>query len=321
MTKIKIRRRQRRSLLFLVVMGVAASIITPLVAFHAAKDPVDALTPAELQARMSAVRAFNTCRKQVAVVAHTGTASEGSHSKLDVDTVPWINAQIKRGHNLIELDEQVSSDGHGFAFHDRKLNAESRGGSGTVHSHSIKYLKKVRSNHGDEFATAQDLIKILRHHHGVTFQHEFKDYDSQWSAQDLANWYQEFAAAGVMDQIHISSASGRVLNWFHANHPEIHNLQLIGFENYLPDLGTALSVGASQVNVSSDAALHPYGDHANYLAAARDRGLKTSVRSKPNGNGDNGRTWLKAISFGVDQIVTQGPTKAEVCNAVRKAAN
>jgi glycerophosphoryl diester phosphodiesterase len=317
MAKIKLKKRNHRSLLLFVCVGVAASLITPAIAIHAAKDPADALS----SDRMSAIRAFRTCFKQVAVVAHTGTNAEGSKSKFDVDTVDWIQSELRRGHDKIELDEQVSQDGHGFAFHDRTLGKETRNGSGTVHSHSIKYLRQLRSNHGDDFATADDLVRILKNNHKLIFQHEFKDYDNQWSAQDLADWYAKFAGAGVMDQIHVSSASPRILGWFHANHPEVTNLQLIGFDNYLPDLGTALQVGAIQVNTSSQAALRPYGDHANYLAAARARGLKTSVRSKPNGDGDNGKTWLKAIGFGVDQIVTQGPNKAEVCNEVRKAAS
>jgi glycerophosphoryl diester phosphodiesterase len=253
------------------------------------------------------------------VVAHSGTAAEGNHSSLDVDTTQWINHQIAQGHNRIELDEQVSSDGHGFAFHDRTLNKETKKGKGVVHTKTIKYLNGLKSNHGGSFANSDDLIRILKQNPKVDFQHEFKDYDNQWTPQFLAAWYAQFSAAGVMNQIHVSSSSARVLSWFHTNHPEVHDLQLIGFGNYLPNLDTAVKAGATQVNAGTSA-LNKYKGHPSYLSAARARGLNTSIRSKPNGNGDNGKTWLKAVKFGVDQIVTQGPTKAEVCNAVRNAA-
>ena len=334
MFKIKLSKTAAHRLNILIVAGVVASLASASVALssanqykskhkqaaHVAQKPVKQATATQNTAERYADKVFQQCKRQVIVVAHSGTAAEGGNSKFDVDTVRWIDSQIARGHDRIELDEQVSQDGHGFAFHDRTLNGETKNGSGVVHTKGIRYLKSRNSNHGDRFATSDDLVHILKQHHGISFQHEFKDYDNQWTPQYLEAWYAQFAGAGVLNQIHVSSASPRVLSWFHTNHPDVRDLQLIGFGDYLPDLSTAISSGATQVNASG-AALNHYQGHASYLSAAQARGLKTSIRSKPNGNGDNGQTWLRAVKFGVDQIVTQGPNKAEVCNAVRKAAN
>lgn len=333
MFKLKPTKNHANRFTMVIVAGVVASVASATVAFSsAAQVKQSAKNKTTKSAKAAAVAApaandkaqaqqyYNQCQN-VTVVAHTGTNAEGANSQFDVDTTQWINHEIDRGHNRIELDLQVSSDGKGFSFHDQKLNQETRNGSGVVHTRPIKYLKGLKSQHGQDFATTDDLIRILKNNKRISFQHEFKDYDTQWTPESLTTWYNQMAAGGVLDQIHVSSASPRVLSWFHTNHPDMKDLQLIGFAEYLPDLDTAINVGANQVNTSSSAALDSYKGKTNYLSAARDRGLRTSVRSKPNGAGDNGQTWLKAIKFGADQIVTQGPNKAEVCNAVRKAAN
>jgi hypothetical protein len=199
------------------------------------------------------------------------------------------------------------------------LNAETNG-KGVAHSKHGGYLFNLKTVHGDRMASGENLINILQQHSGITFQHEFKDYDNQWTGDRLEKWFKQFSDAGVMDQIYVSSASTRVLRWFSEKHPEYvkqNGLQLIGFGNFLPNLHTAKKIGATQVNVTAEAGLR-HG--AKYMKQAKQMGMRVSVRSNPNGQGDNGRTWLAEIANGADQIVTQGATKYFVCNAIRKAA-
>jgi glycerophosphoryl diester phosphodiesterase len=302
----------------LVGLGVAQLDTAPATAESGHHKVVD-LPNESLLGKMSAKRVYGYCKERVLVVAHNGTAAEGSKSRYDVDTVEWIEHEIKAGHVRIELDEQVSSDGEPFGLHDRLLNAETNG-KGVAHQKQSGYLFKLKTVHGERMASADDLIHILQKYPNITFQHEFKDYDNQWTGDRLDKWFQKFTEAGVMDQVFVSSASTRVLRWFSEKHPEYvqkNGLQWIGFGNFLPNLKVAKKIGITQVNVTEEAGLK---NNARYLKQAKKMGIKTSVRSNPNGAGDDGRTWLNAIENGVDQIVTQGATKYFVCNAVRKAA-
>ena len=266
---------------------------------------------------MSAKEVFQTCQENVRVVAHE-TSDPNSRSRFSVNTLAWMKHEIKKGHNVVEVDSQVSSDGTFFGFHDRLLNANTRNGHGVAHQKSSKYLTKLRTRTGDRLSNADDLISVLQRNPKVMLQHEFKNYDQQWRANRLKAWFNKFNEAGVLSQINVSSASPRVIEWFTDNHPEdVLERQFIGFGNHLPSLKLAKKIGATQVNVTSEAG---FRNNAQYLKQAKRMGLRTSVRSRPDGRGDDGATWLRAIQNGVDQLVTQGPTKYFVCRAVQKAA-
>lgn len=301
-----------RARLALGTVGLAgAMMLTPEVA--AADDTVSVSSARE---SMSPRQVLETCREDIRVVAHE-SSDPNRRTKFSVNTMEWMRHEINKGHNIIEVDAQVTTDGTFFGFHDRLLNANTRNGHGVAHQKHSRYIQKLRTNTGDRISDADDLISVLQRNPDVKLQHEFKDYNRQWTSKRLKEWYQKFSEAGVLAQINVSSASPRIIQWFSSNTPEVTDKQFIGFENHLPSLGHAKRIEATQVNVTSEAGLR---NNAQYLKRAKSMGLRTSVRSRPSGHGDDGITWLRAIQNGVDQIVTQGPTKSFVCKAVSKAA-
>lgn len=289
-----------------------AMLLAPEIAHAEDNTPI----ASSVRESMSPKEAYDTCHDSVRVVAHE-TSDPRARSRFTVNTLRWIKHEINQGHNIIEVDTQVSSDNEFFGFHDRLLNANTRNGSGVAHQKRGNYIAGLKTLSGDKLSRADDLIGVLQRNPDIQLQHEFKDYDQQWTPTRLEKWYQTFSEAGVLSQINVSSASQRIIKWFSTKHPDVLDKQFIGFENRLPSLSLAKRVGASQVNVTSEAGLR---NGAAYLKRAKKLGLRTSVRSHPTGKGDDGATWLRAIQNDVDQIVTQGPTKSSVCRAVLRAA-
>jgi glycerophosphoryl diester phosphodiesterase len=315
--KLPLRKRLAVALGALAAFGVGmTSTTTPAsaetIAYHATDDKPNQ----PILGKMSANKAYETCKEDVLVVAHTAAAGEGVRTKFDVNTVKWIEHSIREGHERLELDLQPSKDGVGEGLHNRTLNAETNG-SGPVHGKDSAVIARLRTPHGEHVSTQEDYIRILKDNPKISFQMEWKDYDNQWTGDRIDAVIAKFAEAGVLGQLHFSSASTRVIRYLHDKYPEVGELQLIGFGNYLPNLHVAKKIGASQVNVTSEAALR---NNAQYMKQAKKMGIRVSVRSKPSGEGDNGKIWFNTIKNGADQIVTQGATKYFVCQAVRKAA-
>jgi glycerophosphoryl diester phosphodiesterase len=302
----------RRAHAFLGAAGLSCALLLSPEAAHADEGIPVSYAKSSLSPR----EAMETCQDSIRVVAHESSAPN-RRAKYAVNTREWMQHEVRQGHNIIEVDAQVSSDDTFFGFHDRLLNANTRNGSGVAHHKRSNYIQKLRTLTGDRLSDTDDLLHVLRRNPDVQLQHEFKDYDQQWTKNRLEKWYQTFSKSGVLTQINVSSASPRIIKWFGAKHPDVSDRQLIGFGNRLPSLPLARKIGATQVNVTSDAGLR---NGAAYLKRAHKMGLRTSVRSNPNGRGDDGYTWLRAIENNVDQIVTQGPTKYFVCRAVQKAA-
>ncbi len=104
------------------------------------------------------------------LVAHRGYAS-----RFPENTIPALAAAIEAGARFVEVDVQLSSDGHPFLFHDRTLERMC-GAPGPVHARSRAELaslacgetSKFRSRFADvRIADLAGLVELLRAHADV----------------------------------------------------------------------------------------------------------------------------------------------------------
>ena len=104
------------------------------------------------------------------LVAHRGYAS-----RFPENTIPALIAAIEAGARFVEVDVQLSSDGHPFLFHDRTLERMC-GAAGPVHARTKAELSSLScaesSKFGRRFADTRiadlaGLVELLLAHAGV----------------------------------------------------------------------------------------------------------------------------------------------------------
>ena len=104
------------------------------------------------------------------LVAHRGYAS-----RFPENTVPALAAAIEAGARFVEVDVQLSSDGHPFLFHDRTLERMC-GAAGAVHARTRAELSSLAcgeaAKFGQRFADVRiadlaGLVELLLAHPGV----------------------------------------------------------------------------------------------------------------------------------------------------------
>lgn len=104
------------------------------------------------------------------LVAHRGYAS-----RFPENTIPALAAAMEAGARFVEVDVQLSSDGHPFLFHDRTLERMCDA-PGPLHARTRAELASLRctetSRFGERFADVRiadlaGLVELLRAHAGV----------------------------------------------------------------------------------------------------------------------------------------------------------
>ena len=272
--------------------------------------------------KMSDRQIVEACHDDVRFVTHKGTVRDGGGSKGPaVNTARWYKLMFKQHSAFVEGDERPTVDGGLVALHDDNLATETTG-SGYVHSRPMSYVKKQRTTSGDPIATPMVKARLLKKYHKAEIIEELKNEHNQWTPAYVQKLVDTYSKAEVLDQVaqftSDSPAALAIIQKLNIPTPTA----LIGPLSYLPNPYTAVKVGAKQVNVSHEKALRPYHGYRTYIDAVHDTigedglPLQVSIRSNPNGKGDDPRTITKEIEAGVDQLVVQQLTEGQVCAAV-----
>lgn len=256
---------------------------------------------------------YDRCMNDVRVVTHR---SNRVHKGPDVDTKAWIRLALSRNRWIEEdLQRSGSPKPTGWMFHDATFNFLTNG-SGRPPQRTNHYISRLRTRHHNVLASYDWFLMRLKRDPSKRAQLEWKNYNGQFTSDVVTALYQQQVDLGVQTQIYDSSHWPNVLRTLEGIDSSIYT-QLIGFGNQKPNLGLAKEIGVDQINVNYVAAFRPYGSYSHYARAVLASGFKLSIRSNPNGDGDNVRWWRREIQVGATALVVQGHGKQYVCNAVR----
>jgi hypothetical protein len=262
---------------------------------------------------------YDRCMNDVRVVTHR---SNRVRSGPDVDTKAWIRLALSRNRWIEEdLQRSGSPKPTGWMFHDVSLNYLTNG-TRRVTQRTNHYLSRLHTVHHNVLAPYDWFLMRFVKDPSKWAQLEWKNYNGQFTPAVIQALYQQQVDLGVEDHIYDSSHWPSVLRTLEKIDPSIYT-QLIGFGNQQPSLEVATDSQHNgehpfdQVNVNYVAAFRPYGNYSHYARAVLAKGLKLSIRSNPNGDGDNVRWWRREIQVGATALVVQGHGKQYVCDAVR----
>jgi hypothetical protein len=303
-------------------IAVTAALAAVSVSAVTASVPAEAATAVQSHTatKLTSKQMYDRCLDTRIVVHRSNRVRKGP----DVDTKAWIRRAMSIGR-WIEEDLQHSGSHQltGWMFHDLTLNALTNG-SGAITHRTNSYIARLRTVHHNRLAPYSYLLNKLHQNPTKRAQLEWKNYNNEFTAEQVQELYQQQVDRGVQTQIYDSSHWPSVLRTLEAIDPSIYT-ELIGFGNQQPNLSLATDSKSpanerrpfDQINVNYVAAFRPYGGYAHYAKAVLAKGLKLSIRSNPNGQGDNPAMWRRAIQMGATALVVQGHGKQYVCNAVR----
>jgi glycerophosphoryl diester phosphodiesterase len=143
-------------------------------------------------------------------------AHRGDHSHWVENSVMATRAAVHDGADYVEMDVQVTKDGHFVLMHDRTVDRTTRGGAtGTVTGKTYAQIRAMRLNDGHWVPTLASVLKELGPS-GPKALVELKWIPtSRWPA--LVRRIEAFGAKRVV----VNSFSRNVMSRFHARYPRL----------------------------------------------------------------------------------------------------
>jgi glycerophosphoryl diester phosphodiesterase len=229
-------------------------------------------------------------------VAHRG--SSGSYPE---NTRVAIEKAIETGVEMIEVDCQLSKDGHVVVFHDERLQRTARA-KGHVRSKTLKELKKLdvgawfrKSFKGERILTLEEVLDILDGK--VDLNLDIKS-DKQGSLGIELKLLFTLSHYDYLERCVFSSFDYRVLRRLRELAPDTRIGVLHGAEIKDNPFQLAREIGAESLHIQKELATPPLLERAAHL------GLKTlvwTVNEVPE--------MEKFLALGVDGIISDFPEK------------
>ena len=237
-------------------------------------------------------------------------AHRGDPAAAPENTLPAFEAALRSGAEVLELDLQLTSDGHAVLFHDDVLD-RTTDGSGPITDRTLAELQALDAGTwygsawaGTRIPTFSDFLPLLQASHARALI-ELKGI---WTPAGLRPVIAAIYRAGVQDRVALASFETSTLLDLWREAPSLPRAVIV---RRLPDdpVAFAAAHGASTV-VTSLRSFQVEPEAAGRLHAA---GLTIIVYTLNRAD-----LWQQAVDLGVDGVVTDAPRRlAQVHAAAR----
>ncbi|MGZ0212991.1 MAG: glycerophosphodiester phosphodiesterase [Actinomycetales bacterium] len=230
------------------------------------------------------------------IIAHRGASAYAPEN-----TLAAFELAVDMGATKIELDVDVTRDGHLVVMHDPRVD-RTTDGVGWVRDFTLAELRALKCDRGFEGQFARDVtyaptlaeVLAFARERNVWVNIETKDFTSSFSAVN-DRVAEEVVAHDWVDATLISSINHRAMAGFVRSYPQFATA--IAFIETFADLpGYARRCGAT--------VLHPHFSliDERFVAEAREHGLGINVWTV-----DDDATADRILDFDVDAIMTNRP--------------
>jgi glycerophosphoryl diester phosphodiesterase len=235
------------------------------------------------------------------MVAFAKVAHRGASGNFPENTRLAFQKAIEAQADMIEMDCQLTRDGHIVIFHDERLK-RTAGASGTVRSKSLEQLKqldvgrwKKKSFSGERVLTLEEVLAIIAGK--VDLCLDIKQFNDSQPGIEIKLLF-TLSHYDYLDQTIFSSFNYACLDRLREFAPEAR-IGLIYRTGVKEDpLGAAERLGASSIHVQKEAATRPF------LDKAWEAGLDVHVWTV-----NSVRDMEKFASLGVQGIVSDYPER------------
>lgn len=229
------------------------------------------------------------------VVAHRGSSSVAPQN-----TLAAFEAAARAGAHAVELDVQLTSDGHVVVIHDETLDATTSG-SGWLQDTPLAAVRDLDA--GAWFAPAyagqrvpllDEVVELLGRHPSVDLLCEVK---GEWTAEQAARVTGPLRAAGLADRVVVQSFWPTTVAALRDADPTLRRgLLLAGVDDATLELCASLDVTMA----------NPHGlllqQDPTLVTRLHDAGLRVAVWTL-----NEPEHWAQAVALGVDEIITDRP--------------
>ena len=243
------------------------------------------------------------------VVAHRGNSWVAPQN-----TLAAFEAAARAGADSIELDVQLTADGHVVVIHDDTLDATTSG-TGPVAGATLAQLRELDA--GSWFAPAYagqrvpvlaEVVDLLARHPSVGLLCELK---GGWTEEQAALVTGPLRDAGLADRVVVQSFDRGTVAALRAADPGLRRGLLLA-EVTEDVLDVCASLGAHMAN--------PHGlllaQHPDLVDRLHAAGLEVAVWTL-----DEPAQWAAAVAGGVDEIITDRPDRLAGWLAARQVAH
>ncbi len=251
------------------------------------------VAPAQVSAR-ALLGTLRAPGESAFIAGHRGGADSAPEN-----TLPAVRAALDAGYDYVEVDLQLTVDGHAVLMHDATVD-RTTDGHGRIASLTLAEVRELDagSSFSGAFAgtgvpTAEEFFDVLAPHRGRAIL----DLKGRWDAAAAGRLVASLAARGLEDRVAIASFDARTLADIAAHSATIARLAIL--RRLPPDvIEAARQAGVRGVVVDRKAL-----DREPGLVDALHRAdLRVVVYTL---NSD--RQWDAATGLGVDGIVTDDP--------------
>lgn len=237
-------------------------------------------------------------------------AHRGDPAAAPENTMPAFEAALRSGAQVLELDVQLTSDGHAVLFHDEILD-RTTDGTGPIVDRTLAELRALDAGSwygsgwaGTRIPTFTEFVPLLQ----ASRARALIELKGIWSPETLRPVIAAIYRAGVQDRVVLASFESPTLLDLWREAPSLPRAVIV---RRLPadPVAFAAAHGASTV-VTSLRSFQVEPEAAEQLRAA---GLTIIVYTLNRAD-----LWQQAVDLGVDGVVTDAPRRlAQVHAAAR----
>ncbi len=231
------------------------------------------------------------------VVAHRGNSWVAPQN-----TLAAFEAAARAGADSIELDVQLTSDGHVVVIHDDTLDATTSG-TGWVKDTTLDDVRSLDAGAwfapafaGQRVPVLAEVVTLLERHPSVGLLCELK---GGWTARQAALVTGPLLAAGLADRVVVQSFWPETVEALRSAAPGLRRGLL------LADVGDDVLDACADLDV---AMANPHGlllqTHPDLVDRLHGAGIEVAVWTL-----DEPAHWAAAVALGVDEIITDRPDR------------
>ncbi|MBO3089248.1 glycerophosphodiester phosphodiesterase [Cellulomonas dongxiuzhuiae] len=231
------------------------------------------------------------------VVAHRGSSWVAPQN-----TLAAFESAARAGADAIELDVQLTADGHVVVIHDDTLDATTSG-SGRLDGTTLAEVRALDAGSwfspayaGQRVPVLEEVVDLLLRHPSVDLLCEVK---GEWTPEEAARVTRPLRDAGLASRVVVQSFSPRTVAALREADPGLRRgLLLEDVGGDVLDVCAALDV--RMANPHGRAVLRDPG----LVARLHDAGLQVAVWTL-----NDVAHWSAAVELGVDEIITDRPDR------------
>ncbi len=238
-------------------------------------------------------------------------AHRGDPAAAPENTMPALEAAVRSGAQVLEIDVHATSDGHAVLFHDEVLD-RTTDGTGPIADRTLAELRALDAGSwygsawaGTRIPTFSEFLPLLQ----SSRARALIELKGIWSPETLRPVIAAIYRAGVQDRVVLASFESPTLLDLWREAPSLPRAVVV---RRLPDdpVAFAAAHGASTV-VTSLRSFQVEPEAADVLRAA---GLTIIVYTLNRAD-----LWQQAIDLGVDGVVTDAPRRLAQVQAVARS--